>query len=140
MKKESDIGISLSSVTTATGTGTTLTVVPKVIVEKSTKSQDDGTTVKTTPLPTVFHTISSEEQNTTEVICMDKFDSRMVTIQPVLKVIQGEEGTSYSTEPSAQDPEEQRVNMLSMAVLGLRVLLAKSIAFNALMSIKLFLS
>lgn len=37
------------------------------------------------------------------------------------------------------DPEGERVNMLSMAVLGLRVLLAKSIAFNTLMSIKLFL-
>ncbi|NXG56622.1 TRDC protein, partial [Hemiprocne comata] len=32
----------------------------------------------------------------------------------------------------------EEVNMLSMAVLGLRVLLAKSIAFNAIMSIKLY--
>ncbi|NXE03701.1 TRDC protein, partial [Lophotis ruficrista] len=33
----------------------------------------------------------------------------------------------------------EKVNMLFMAVLGLRVLLAKSIAFNTIMSIKLFL-
>ncbi|NWV63892.1 TRDC protein, partial [Malurus elegans] len=33
----------------------------------------------------------------------------------------------------------EEMNMLSMAVLGLRVLLAKSIAFNVLMSIKLLL-
>nr|XP_030112249.3 T cell receptor alpha chain MC.7.G5 isoform X4 [Taeniopygia guttata] len=106
--------------TTVTGPGTILTVVPKVILEKSTKSADGGTTVKTTPLPSTFHTenISSVEQNT-ERECTDKSDSSLVTILP--------------------DPEEQRVNMLSMAVLGLRVLLAKSIAFNTLMSIKLFL-
>ncbi|NXV97368.1 TRDC protein, partial [Calonectris borealis] len=35
--------------------------------------------------------------------------------------------------------QEQKVNMLFMAVLGLRVLLAKSIAFNTIMSIQLFL-
>lgn len=60
------------------------TSILEVIVEKSTKSQDGGTTVKTTPLPTIFRTknISSEEQNTTEVICTDKFDSSMVTILP----------------------------------------------------------
>ncbi|KAF1473425.1 T-cell receptor delta chain C region, partial [Eudyptula minor novaehollandiae] len=33
----------------------------------------------------------------------------------------------------------EKVNMLFMAVLGLRILLAKSIAFNIIMSIKLFL-
>ncbi|NWR81141.1 TRDC protein, partial [Centropus unirufus] len=37
------------------------------------------------------------------------------------------------------DTKVEKVNMMSMAVLGLRVLLAKSIAFNTLMSIKLFL-
>ncbi|NXW10088.1 TRDC protein, partial [Fregetta grallaria] len=37
------------------------------------------------------------------------------------------------------DVKMEKVNMLFMAVLGLRVLLAKSIAFNTIMSIKLFL-
>ncbi|NWU55250.1 TRDC protein, partial [Dromas ardeola] len=37
------------------------------------------------------------------------------------------------------DARMEKVNMLFMAVLGLRVLLAKSIAFNTIMSIKLFL-
>ncbi|NXN42418.1 TRDC protein, partial [Rhinoptilus africanus] len=36
------------------------------------------------------------------------------------------------------DASMEKVNMLFMAVLGLRVLLAKSIAFNTIMSIKLF--
>ncbi|NXS57211.1 TRDC protein, partial [Brachypteracias leptosomus] len=35
--------------------------------------------------------------------------------------------------------QEQKANMLSVAVLGLRVLLAKSIAFNTIVSIRLFL-
>ncbi|NXG94146.1 TRDC protein, partial [Stercorarius parasiticus] len=43
-------------------------------------------------------------------------------------------GTSKYT-----DARMEKVNMLFMAVLGLRVLLAKSIAFNTIMSIKLFL-
>ncbi|CAN8202056.1 unnamed protein product [Coccothraustes coccothraustes] len=82
----------------------------------------------------------------TEVTCTAQFDNRTITAQPDF----GEPNTTRtqswasdrvcnSTEPSAQDAGGQRVNMLSMAVLGLRVLLAKSIAFNALMSIKLFL-
>ncbi|KAF1528670.1 T-cell receptor delta chain C region, partial [Eudyptula minor] len=37
------------------------------------------------------------------------------------------------------DVKMEKVNMLFMAVLGLRILLAKSIAFNIIMSIKLFL-
>ncbi|NXX10375.1 TRDC protein, partial [Podargus strigoides] len=37
------------------------------------------------------------------------------------------------------DIKTEKVNMLFMAVLGLRVLLTKSIAFNTIMSIKLFL-
>ncbi|RLV63886.1 hypothetical protein DV515_00017813, partial [Chloebia gouldiae] len=123
------------SVTTVTGPGTVLTVVPNVIVEKSTKSAAGGTTVKTTTLPSTFHTEnSSSVEQSTERQCMDKSDSSLVTILPVLEVIQDAGGTSKcvcnSTDPSAQDPEEQRVNMLSMAVLGLRVLLAKGIAFN----------
>ncbi|NWH16970.1 TRDC protein, partial [Grus americana] len=37
------------------------------------------------------------------------------------------------------DVKMEKVNTLFMAVLGLRVLLAKSVAFNSIMSIKLFL-
>uniref|UniRef100_A0A8C0H7B6 Ig-like domain-containing protein n=1 Tax=Chelonoidis abingdonii TaxID=106734 RepID=A0A8C0H7B6_CHEAB len=37
------------------------------------------------------------------------------------------------------EPNMEKVNMLSVTVLGLRVLLAKSIAFNMLMTIKLFI-
>lgn len=79
----------------------------------------------------------------TEVTCTAKFDnSTMTTTQPEeeeVPVAGTSERVCNSTEPSAQDAEGQRVNMLSMAVLALRVLLAKSIAFNTLMSIKLFL-
>ncbi|XP_056368129.1 uncharacterized protein LOC130264136 [Oenanthe melanoleuca] len=81
--------------------------------------------------------------NDTEVTCTAKFDSSTMTAQPEGKAGEPVAGPSErvcnSTEPSAQDAEGQRVNMLSMAVLGLRVLLAKSIAINTLMSIKLFL-
>ncbi|NWS78070.1 TRDC protein, partial [Crotophaga sulcirostris] len=45
--------------------------------------------------------------------------------------------TTDTTAPA--DIKVEKANMMSMAVLGLRVLLAKSIAFNTLMSIKLFL-
>uniref|UniRef100_A0A8C3ICQ8 Ig-like domain-containing protein n=1 Tax=Chrysemys picta bellii TaxID=8478 RepID=A0A8C3ICQ8_CHRPI len=37
------------------------------------------------------------------------------------------------------EPNMEKVNMLSVTVLGLRVLLAKSIAFNMLMTVKLFI-
>ncbi|NWW90362.1 TRDC protein, partial [Rhynochetos jubatus] len=40
---------------------------------------------------------------------------------------------------TSQEQVSTKSNMLFMAVLGLRVLLAKSIAFNTIMSIKLFL-
>ncbi|NXO52468.1 TRDC protein, partial [Aramus guarauna] len=43
------------------------------------------------------------------------------------------------TDDSTKDVGMEKVNMLFMAVMGLRVLLAKSIAFNSIMSIKLFL-
>nr|XP_010306726.1 PREDICTED: uncharacterized protein LOC104640155 [Balearica regulorum gibbericeps] len=43
------------------------------------------------------------------------------------------------TDASTKDVKMEKVNTLFMAVLGLRVLLAKSIAFNSIMSIKLFL-
>ncbi|XP_039421659.1 Ig heavy chain Mem5-like [Corvus cornix cornix] len=86
----------------------------------------------------------------TELTCTAKFNNRNITTlseeeaEEPPEVPEAEEpGASNrvcnSTAPSAQDPEGHRVNMLSMAVLGLRVLLAKSIAFNTLLSIKLFL-
>ncbi|NXD29911.1 TRDC protein, partial [Spelaeornis formosus] len=80
----------------------------------------------------------------TEVTCMAKFDNSMITTQPEEAAEEPVRGARArvcnSTDLSAQaDAEGQRVNMLSVAVLGLKVLLAKSIAFNALMSIKLFL-
>ncbi|TRZ05926.1 hypothetical protein HGM15179_021181, partial [Zosterops borbonicus] len=63
-----------------------------VLVEKSPKSKDRGTTRKTTLLPTVFHTkntsleMSSKEQNTSastaQLICTDRFDSSVITILP----------------------------------------------------------
>ncbi|XP_062364416.1 M1-specific T cell receptor alpha chain-like [Cinclus cinclus] len=78
----------------------------------------------------------------TVVNCTAKFDNSAIT-KPAEEVEEPVAGASKrvcnSTEPSAPDAEGQRVNMLSMAVLGLRVLLAKSIAFNTLLSIKLFL-
>ncbi|NXG77712.1 TRDC protein, partial [Baryphthengus martii] len=44
-----------------------------------------------------------------------------------------------TTDTSAEaDTKVEKATMLSMAVLGLRVLLAKTVAFNTLMSIKLF--
>ncbi|NXW51371.1 TRDC protein, partial [Nyctiprogne leucopyga] len=43
------------------------------------------------------------------------------------------------TDASTKGDVKVKVNMLFMAVLGLRVLLAKSIAFSTIMSIKLFL-
>ncbi|NXW56438.1 TRDC protein, partial [Eurystomus gularis] len=43
------------------------------------------------------------------------------------------------TDASTKDVRIKKVNMLVMAVWGLRVLLVKSIAFNTIMSIRLFL-
>ncbi|XP_058713793.1 Ig heavy chain Mem5-like [Poecile atricapillus] len=165
------------------GPGTTLTVVPntpktslpQVIVMKSRKLKEGGSTGKAACLARNFLTknISLEmpateviyEQSTsiltseglynaikvvnvtqdTEVTCTAKFANSTITSQPATEeedeeaVTEASKRVCNSTDTSAQDPEGQRVNMLSMAVLGLRVLLAKSIAFNALMSIKLFL-
>ncbi|NXE16649.1 TRDC protein, partial [Lophotis ruficrista] len=80
----------------------------------------------------------------TEVTCTAKFDNSTITANTTLPEKEAEEpGTGKvcnTTDTSAQaDTKVEKANMLSMAVLGLRVLLAKSIAFNTLMSIKLFL-
>ncbi|NWX77979.1 TRDC protein, partial [Alca torda] len=78
-----------------------------------------------------------------EVTCTAKFDNNMITENTTLSEEEAEEPVAEkvcnTTDTSAQDTKVEKVNMLSMAVLGLRVLLAKSIAFNTLMSIKLFL-
>ncbi|NXF71839.1 TRDC protein, partial [Sclerurus mexicanus] len=79
----------------------------------------------------------------TEVTCKAHFNNNTVKALPEKKAEEPVTRTSNrvcnSTETSAQGTKLERVNMLSMAVLGLRVLLAKSIAFNTLMSIKVFL-
>ncbi|XP_066192654.1 uncharacterized protein [Sylvia atricapilla] len=173
-------GLSLSSVETAKlifGPGTTLTVVPnipktsvpEVIVMKSKKLEEGGSSGKAACLARNFPTknisleMPSEEvvykQSTsiltseglynaikvvkvtkdTEVTCTAKSDNSTTTTEPEKPVTVASAKVCNSTDTSAQDAERQRVNMLSMAVLGLRVLLAKSIAINTLMSIKLFL-
>ncbi|NWQ72652.1 TRDC protein, partial [Neopipo cinnamomea] len=79
----------------------------------------------------------------TEVTCQAHFDVGTMTALPEKEAEEPVTRTSNkvcnSTDTSAQGTTVQRVNMLSMAVLALRVLLAKSIAFNTLMSIKLVL-
>ncbi|NXW10655.1 TRDC protein, partial [Fregetta grallaria] len=80
----------------------------------------------------------------TEVTCMAKFNGSTVTANTTFPEKEAEEPVTRkvcnTTDTSAQaNTKVEKANMLSMAVLGLRVLLAKSIAFNTLMSIKLFL-
>ncbi|NWQ88501.1 TRDC protein, partial [Burhinus bistriatus] len=79
-----------------------------------------------------------------EVTCTATFENRTITANTTLSEKEAEEPVTgkvcNTTDTSAQaDTKVEKANMLSMAVLGLRVLLAKSIAFNTLMSIKLFL-
>uniref|UniRef100_A0A663DMT6 Ig-like domain-containing protein n=1 Tax=Aquila chrysaetos chrysaetos TaxID=223781 RepID=A0A663DMT6_AQUCH len=66
----------------------------------------------------------------TELTCTAQFNGITITANTTLP------GTIlwYNS-----DTKVEKANMLSVTVLGLRVLLAKSIAFNTLMSIKLFL-
>ncbi|NXQ90990.1 TRDC protein, partial [Nyctibius grandis] len=79
----------------------------------------------------------------TEVTCTAKFDGKSITANTTLPEKEAKERVTRkvcnTADSSAQDTKVEKANMLSMAVLGLRVLLAKSIAFNTLMSIKLFL-
>ncbi|XP_049657372.1 Ig heavy chain Mem5-like [Accipiter gentilis] len=80
----------------------------------------------------------------TEVTCTAQFNSMTTTANTTLPEKEPEEPVTgkvcNTTDTSAQaDTKVEKANMLSMTVLGLRVLLAKSIAFNTLMSIKLFL-
>ncbi|NXS96700.1 TRDC protein, partial [Jacana jacana] len=81
-----------------------------------------------------------------EVNCTARFENKTITDISKLNIQIEEEaeeqGTGKvcnTTDTSIQDTKVEKANMLSVAVLGLRVLLAKSIAFNTLMSIKLFL-
>ncbi|XP_052640865.1 T cell receptor alpha chain MC.7.G5-like [Harpia harpyja] len=80
----------------------------------------------------------------TELTCTAHFNGFTITANATLPEKEAEEPVTgkvcNTTDTSAQDTKVEKANMLSMAVLGLRVLLAKSIAFNTLMSIKLFLS
>ncbi|NXK00673.1 TRDC protein, partial [Corythaixoides concolor] len=78
------------------------------------------------------------------VTCTAKFNGISIATNTTLTEEKAEEPVTgkvcNTTDTSAQaDTKVEKANMLSMAVLGLRVLLAKSIAFNTLMSIKLFL-
>ncbi|XP_033925903.1 Ig heavy chain Mem5-like [Melopsittacus undulatus] len=79
----------------------------------------------------------------TEVSCTASINSSTITTSTSLAEENAEDPemgeVCKTTDTSAQGTEVEKANMLSMAVLGLRVLLAKSIAFNTLMSIKLFL-
>nr|XP_021147366.1 T-cell receptor delta chain C region isoform X2 [Columba livia] len=79
----------------------------------------------------------------TEVTCSAKINNSTITASTTSAEEEAEEPViekvCNTTDTSAQDNKVEKANMLSMAVLGLRVLLAKSIAFNTLMSIKLFL-
>ncbi|NWY07829.1 TRDC protein, partial [Nothoprocta ornata] len=78
----------------------------------------------------------------TQVTCVAKFNGSTYT-KHTLPEKEIEEPVTVNvcsvTDTSTKGVKAGRVNMLSMAVLGLRVLLAKSIAFNTLLSIKLFL-
>nr|XP_047911883.1 uncharacterized protein LOC106045966 [Anser cygnoides] len=79
-----------------------------------------------------------------EVSCTAKFKGNFFTANATSSEKVVEEpitaNVCNTTDTSSKgDIKTEKTNMLSMAVLGLRVLLAKSIAFNTLMSIKLFL-
>ncbi|XP_071582984.1 T cell receptor alpha chain MC.7.G5-like [Heliangelus exortis] len=163
------------------GTGTQLTVEPKmqrssdpeVIMIKSKKLKEDGSTGKAACLARNIYTknivleMSSDEvlyeqnrsiltseslyntikvvsvKNNMDVTCVAKFDGSTLTANTTLPEQKAEEPVSVkvcsTTGNSAQDPEVEKTNMLAMAVLCLRILMAKSIAFNTLMSVKLFL-
>ncbi|NXJ01871.1 TRDC protein, partial [Psophia crepitans] len=79
----------------------------------------------------------------TDVSCKANLNNNVYTANMTSTEEKAEEPVTAkacnTTDTSAQDTQVEKANMLSMAVLGLRVLLAKSIAFNTLMSIKLFL-
>ncbi|XP_021238579.1 Ig heavy chain Mem5-like [Numida meleagris] len=79
----------------------------------------------------------------TEVTCTARLSNGNFTANSTSPEMKAEEikpaNICNTTDTSAEGIKMEKVNMLSMAVLGLRVLLAKSIAFNTVMSIKLIL-
>ncbi|NXE28061.1 TRDC protein, partial [Ardeotis kori] len=78
-----------------------------------------------------------------EVTCMAMLKGKKTTASIILPGTVSWDNIKTSLFPLLvlfkADVKMEKVNMLFMAVLGLRVLLAKSIAFNTIMSIKLFL-
>ncbi|NXG11748.1 TRDC protein, partial [Sakesphorus luctuosus] len=110
-------------------------------------SSDEVTYEQSTPILTseslysAVKVVSVTEDS--EVTCKAHFGNSTITALSEKKAEEPVTRTSSrfcnSTDISAQGTKVERVNMLSTAVLGLRVVLAKSIAFNTLMSIKLFL-
>ncbi|XP_042743570.1 Ig heavy chain Mem5-like [Lagopus leucura] len=77
-----------------------------------------------------------------EVTCTARLSNGNFTANstsPERKIEETKSENTCNTTDTSADINVEKVNMLSMAVLGLRVLLAKSIAFNTLMSIKLLL-
>ncbi|XP_042694084.1 Ig heavy chain Mem5-like, partial [Centrocercus urophasianus] len=77
-----------------------------------------------------------------EVTCTARLSNGNFTANstsPETKIEEMKSENTCNTTDTSADINVEKVNMLSMAVLGLRVLLAKSIAFNTLMSIKLLL-
>uniref|UniRef100_A0A8B9EKJ0 Immunoglobulin C1-set domain-containing protein n=1 Tax=Anser cygnoides TaxID=8845 RepID=A0A8B9EKJ0_ANSCY len=143
------------------GSGTTLTVEPsnqedsdpEVILIKSKPLEEGGSTGKAACLARNFYPkninldmLPAEviyEQNTPIVTSEGTYNTiKVVNVTKASEVsctakFKGNFFTANAT--SSGDIKTEKTNMLSMAVLGLRVLLAKSIAFNTLMSIKLFL-
>ncbi|CAM5100989.1 unnamed protein product [Natator depressus] len=78
-----------------------------------------------------------------EVKCFVKHEDVYTNqTEPQSAPIQAPINNTQWCEPSnstSEEPNMEKVNMLSVTVLGLRVLLAKSIAFNMLMTVKLFI-
>uniref|UniRef100_A0A8V5GJR0 Uncharacterized protein n=1 Tax=Melopsittacus undulatus TaxID=13146 RepID=A0A8V5GJR0_MELUD len=123
--------------------------VPQVILMKSKKLKEDDSTRKAACLARNVYTKNiSLDMSSNEVV----YEPSASILTPeglydTIKVVSVTSGTEVSctasinssTITTSTSTEVEKANMLSMAVLGLRVLLAKSIAFNTLMSIKLFL-
>ncbi|XP_061855005.1 immunoglobulin delta heavy chain-like [Colius striatus] len=86
----------------------------------------------------------AEVEPDAEMTCKAVYKGNKATaniILPEEKIEEFETVHSCSVTDAAAkvDAKMEKINMLFLAVLGLRILLAKSIAFNAVMSIKLFL-
>uniref|UniRef100_A0A8B9IPP4 Immunoglobulin C1-set domain-containing protein n=1 Tax=Anser cygnoides TaxID=8845 RepID=A0A8B9IPP4_ANSCY len=153
------IGLGINGVITdklVFGSGTTLTVEPnsdpEVILIKSKPLEEGGSTGKAACLARNFYPkninldmLPAEviyEQNTPIVTSEGTYNTiKVVNVTKASEVscTAKFKGNFFTANATSSDIKTEKTNMLSMAVLGLRVLLAKSIAFNTLMSIKLFL-